>query len=78
MAGTERLLTRGSKKKLSTSNNIPRLLRLTEVLSLVPVSRSTWWAGVRSKRFPQPIKLGPKITAWKSDEILAVIQEGAK
>jgi prophage regulatory protein len=41
----------------------------------IPVSKSTWWAGVKSKRFPQPIKLGPKITAWRVEEIRALIEK---
>ena len=43
--------------------------------ALIPVSRSTWWAGVSSGRFPQPIKLGPRITAWRVEDILALIQQ---
>jgi len=39
-------------------------LRLPQVLALFPVSRSTWWAGVRAGRYPKPVKLGPRITAW--------------
>jgi prophage regulatory protein len=41
----------------------------------IPVSKSTWWAGVKSKRFPQPVKLGPKITAWRVEEIRALIEK---
>lgn len=41
---------------------------------LIPVSRSTWWAGVRAGRFPQPVKLGPKTTAWRVEDIRALIQ----
>jgi len=33
-----------------------------------PVSKSTWWAGVKSGRFPKPVKLGPRITAWRAEE----------
>jgi prophage regulatory protein len=40
----------------------------------IPVSKSTWWAGVKSRRFPQPIKLGPKITAWRVKDIRALIE----
>jgi hypothetical protein len=29
----------------------------------IPVGRSTWWAGVKSGRFPKPVKLGPRTTA---------------
>jgi len=42
----------------------------------IPVGRSTWWAGVRTGRFPKPVKLGPRITVWKSQDILALIEQG--
>lgn len=29
---------------------------------MFPVSRSTWWAGIRAGRFPKGVKLGPRIT----------------
>ena len=57
------------------------LLREKQVLAPggpVPVSRSTWWAGVRSGRFPQPIRLGPRTTAWRVGDIRALLQEGAE
>lgn len=42
--------------------------------ALIPVSRSTWWAGVRSGRYPKPTKsLGPGITAWHVEDILDFI-----
>ncbi|HAU0604185.1 TPA: AlpA family phage regulatory protein [Legionella pneumophila] len=37
--------------------------------ALIPISKSTWWAGVKSGRFPQPVKLGPRTTAWRVEEI---------
>ncbi len=41
----------------------------------IPVGRSsTWWAGVKSGRFPQPVKLGPRTTAWKVEDIRALIE----
>ena len=42
----------------------------------IPVSKSTWWAGVKDGRFPKPIKLGPRVTAWRVTDILALIREG--
>lgn len=51
-----------------------RLLRLNQVLEIIPVSRSTWWAGVKSHRYPAPVKhLGPRITAWKMCDIMQLI-----
>ena len=49
-------------------------LRLPEVLKLYPVSKSTWWAGVKSGRYPKPVKLGPKMTAWRAEDIYALIE----
>jgi predicted DNA-binding transcriptional regulator AlpA len=42
----------------------------------IPVSKSTWWAGVASGRYPKPIKLGPRITAWRAEEIRALMEDG--
>jgi len=52
------------------------LLRLPQVLQLIPISRSTWWAGVRSGRYPQPMKLGERATAWRADDIRALVEGG--
>ena len=43
--------------------------------AIIPVSKSTWWAGVKSGRFPKPIKLGPRITVWRVEDIRALIQK---
>ena len=48
-------------------------VRLPVILSIIPVSESTWWAGVRSGRFPKPVKLGEKITAWRVEDIHTLI-----
>ena len=42
----------------------------------IPVSKPTWWAGVRSGRDPKPVKLGPRITAWRVEDIRALIARG--
>lgn len=41
--------------------------------AVIPIGKSTWWAGVRSGRFPKPVKLGPRITAWRVEDIRALI-----
>ena len=43
--------------------------------ALIPVSRSTWWAGVKSGRYPRPVKLGPRITAWRVEDIRRLIRD---
>ena len=46
--------------------------------ALIPVSKSTWWAGVRSGRYPPSLKLGERITAWKVEDIRALIERIAR
>ena len=42
---------------------------------LIPVSRSTWWAGVAAGRFPKPLKLSPGVTVWRAEDIRALIAQ---
>jgi prophage regulatory protein len=59
------------------------LLRITQIIgdpnaeppipAVIPVSKSSWWAGCRSGRYPTPIKLGPRTTVWKVSAIRALI-----
>ncbi len=46
--------------------------------ALIPVCKSTWWAGVKSGRFPRPIKLGPRVTAWRVEDIRALIAQAGE
>jgi len=43
--------------------------------AIIPISKSTWWAGVKSGRFPKPVKLGPRITVWRVEDIRALIHK---
>lgn len=43
---------------------------------IIPVGKSTWWAGVKSGRYPKPVKLGPRTTAWRAEDITALIESG--
>ena len=46
--------------------------------AVIPVSKSTWWAGVKEGRFPRPVKLGPRITAWRVEDIRSLIAQPAE
>ncbi|WP_211467308.1 helix-turn-helix transcriptional regulator [Collimonas silvisoli] len=50
-------------------------IRLPVVLRFFPVSKSTWWAGVKSGKFPQGHKLSERVTAWKAEDIQALIKQ---
>ena len=62
-------------------NHFPQtgFVRLSSILAPkgpIPIGRSTWWAGVKSGRFPKPVKLGPRTTAWRVEDIRALIERG--
>lgn len=50
-------------------------VRISQILKVIPIGRSSWWAGVKSGKYPQPVKLGPRTTAWKVEDIRALIEE---
>lgn len=58
------------------SESDDRLLRLKEVLKILPVSKATWYAGIKSSRFPGPVKLGPRLVAWRYKDIRKLADEG--
>ncbi len=49
------------------------LLKLPEVLAKVKVSRSNWLAGVKTGRFPPPIRLSPRRVAWRTHDIVTFV-----
>ena len=63
------------------------LLRLRQIIGdlnaqppipgLIPVCKSTWYAGIKEGRFPAPVRLGERVVAWRVEDIRALI-EGAK
>ena len=72
--------------RLKTDSSAPTKLPQTGFVRLpgilapngpIPVSRSTWWAGIKDGRYPKPVKLGPRITAWRVEDIRALISQAA-
>jgi prophage regulatory protein len=43
--------------------------------AIIPVKKSTWWAGIRSGRYPSPVKLGPRAVAWRRQDIEDLIEQ---
>ena len=64
------------------------LLRLKQIVgnpkakppvpAIIPISASSWWAGVKSGKYPKAHKLGEKTTVWKASEVLALCEGGLK
>lgn len=44
----------------------------------IPVSRSTWWQGIKDGRFPKPLKLGKRVTVWRAEDIWALVETGVE
>lgn len=73
-----------------TTSQLPEtgFLRLPQIIGdkrsdpptppIYPVCKSTWWNGVKSGRFPKPVKLGPRTTAWRVEDIRALIEHDAQ
>jgi prophage regulatory protein len=53
-------------------------LRLPQVLEKIPVSKSTWWAGVKNGQYPQGVKLSERTTAWAERDIDALFERLSK
>lgn len=49
-------------------------LRLPQVLAIIPISKSAWWEGCRTGRYPKPVKLGPRTTVWRAEDIAALVK----
>ncbi|WP_291558154.1 AlpA family phage regulatory protein [Comamonas sp. SCN 65-56] len=60
------------------TNDIDSILPLKKVLEIYPVSRSTWYAGVKSGEYPAPLKLSPRRVGWRCSEIAKLIRRVAE
>lgn len=62
---------------MTNQNNLPEtgFLRLPDVLKLIPIGKSTWWQGVKNGKFPKPVKLGERTTAWRVEDIKNLIND---
>jgi len=68
-----------------TESEIPRFLRLKQIIGdpkaeppiqpILPISKSSWWDGVKSGRFPKAIKIGANTTVWREDEVRSLVDE---
>lgn len=63
---------------MTTTKPAETLLRLPQVLERIPVSRSGLWKMVQEHRFPQPVKLSPRVTVWRASDVAAYIEAASK
>ena len=43
--------------------------------AIIPVGKSTWWLGVQSGRYPKPVRLSARTTAWRVEDIRALCEK---
>ncbi len=66
---------------LKNENNVlppEGFVRLPVVIRVMGIGKTTWWAGVRTGRFPKPVKLGARTSAWRVEDIRALIANPMK
>lgn len=54
-----------------SSETIGRVLRLSEVVALTSLSRTTIYRKMRDGSFPEPLKIGDRAVRWRELEIEA-------
>ena len=67
-----------------SDTNIPKFLRLKQIVGdpnaeppivpIIPISKSSWWAGVKSGLYPEPAKIWPNTTVWREDDIRRLVE----
>jgi len=50
-------------------------LRLPQVLALYPVGKTSWYNGIANGRYPKPVKLSERSSAWRMEDIQKLIEE---
>ena len=53
-----------------------RLLRLKDVLQIIPISKSSFYQGIKTGKYPPPVKLGERTSAWRSDLLIPIVEKG--
>jgi predicted DNA-binding transcriptional regulator AlpA len=62
--------------------NVSKFYRLHDIIGdrkkgisgIVPVSKATWYAGIKEGRYPKPVKLSEKTAAWRESDIETLVE----
>lgn len=63
---------------MTTAATNDTLLRLGDVLKVIPMSKTEWYKGIKRGIYPAPIKVGRKLAFWRASSINALIESLAK
>lgn len=67
-----------AKQPLHVAQVADALLRLSTVLALTALSKTTVYALLARREFPQPIRRGNRCTRWRSADVTAWLQAQGK
>lgn len=78
---TNKVLNLMYEQKINQTLQTAGFLRIWQIVGdvkrgippLIPISKSAWWNGVKTGRYPAPVKLSPRVTAWKAEDVYALI-----
>ena len=66
------------------NNPLPQagFLRLPQIVGdskkgippLIPISKSTWYDGIKSGKYPEPVKLSERCVAWRVEDIMVLLK----
>lgn len=56
-------------------DNQAGFLRLPQVLEILPMSKSSWWAGVKIGKYPASCKISSRITCWRKSDIYNLVEK---
>jgi len=65
-------------ERLTTPLPQEGFVRLPQVLHVLGIGKTTFWEGIKTGRFPAPIKLGPRTSVWKVEDIRSLISRIAE
>jgi len=46
-----------------------KVIRLPQVADRVGIAKSTVWKWIKTKGFPRPTRLSPRVSVWKMSEV---------
>ena len=50
-------------------------LRLAEVLTVIRISKSSWYLGIQQGLYPPPLRLGKRTSVWRRSQIEQLIAQ---
>ena len=62
---------------MNNLNSEVTLMRIPQILEVMPISKSKFWLMVQKGEFPKPIKIG-RSSFWTIDQVQAFIRERTK